>query len=142
MVRDEEHKDRPPSDFPSLIPFIPVFSQRAVDALRELLESHGELLSADCLNCTHTGYLIFNVTRVVDALDMERSEFQRFQSSGRIMQIIHHEFNGHRLQGVHIFKVPQLHRSDVYVTDTFVRRVQDAGLSGFTFRPVWSGPET
>src|SRR3712207_363412 len=66
-------RDLPPTDFPKLgMP--PVFSARAVERLLDLLLPHGELLK---LSCPEGSYRLYNVTRVLDALDVEHSELER-----------------------------------------------------------------
>lgn len=119
-------------DFPTL-GNLRVFSQKAVDALLELLVENGELLP---LISKDGQFYVYNVTRVADALDEERSEVVRFKTSGRIMRIEHYRFRSELLAGLSIFKVPQL--TEVFVTDAFVKRVQEANLKGFAFRELWS----
>jgi hypothetical protein len=138
VLRDQSHRDRPPSDFPSFGGVVPVFSQHAVEALYDLLQRNGEILP---LICQEGVYFAFNVTRLVDALDMNASEFKYFKSTGRIMRIVRHEFDAEKLGAESIFKIPQVPEGYVFVTDEFVRRVQEAGLVGFDFRRVWSGPD-
>lgn len=138
VLVDDLHKNRPPSDFPSLATDVPVFSQRAAEALGDLLEGNGELLPLDC---DEGVYYAYNVTHVVDALDVAQSEFKRFES-GRIMDIVQHVFQPEKLAGLTIFKLPYMRVSRVYVTDDFVRRVQETGLTGFDFRPAWSGSDS
>ena len=121
-------------DTPGLSSHIPVFSSRAVTALSDLLQGNGELLP---IVCDDEYYSIFNVTRVVDALDEENSELTLF-SDGRIMDIDRHAFFPEKLKGIHVFKIPQIVLMDVFVTDAFVDRVKAADLKGFEFRPVWS----
>lgn len=53
------------NDFPMLM-HIPAFSQRAVDALRDMLEPHGELLP---LIYEHGTYWAYNLRTVVDIVD-------------------------------------------------------------------------
>lgn len=136
MGLNEGDEDLPSGDFPWCS--FPAFSKRAVEALRNLLEPNGEILP---LICEFGDYYAFNTTSVVDALDEERSELKRFKSSGRISEILRYEFYPEKLQGLSIFKLRQFPAGD-YVTDTFVQRVQEAGLVGFDFstaRQVWSG---
>jgi hypothetical protein len=135
MGLNEGDEDRPASDFPWTS--FPTFSKRAVEALRDLLEPNGEILP---LICEFGDYYAFNTTTVVDALDEEHSELKRFKDGG-IMRILRYEFYPEKLQGLSIFKLSQLPGGD-YVTDTFVQRVQEAGLVGFDFseaQRVWSG---
>ena len=131
---DEKNKDLLPSDFPSLIPYIPVFSRRAIEVLGDLLQGNGEILP---LNCTEGVYFAFNVTRIVDALDTSRSQLKLFQSTGRIMRVIRYEFLTDKLSSFTIFKLPQFDKSEVFVTDGFVQRVQEHNLTGFVFNLVW-----
>lgn len=131
-------EDLPPSDFPAL-GRIPVFSARAADALAGLLEGRGELLPLDY---DDGEYYAFNVTRLSDALDETRSELEYFESSGRIMDIARYEFIPERLVTETIFKLPQIPEMYEYVTDVFVGRVEERGLTGFVFnRCVWTGPD-
>jgi hypothetical protein len=137
VLRDEDqNRALPPGDFPSLMTRLPVFSQRAVDTLSDLLHANGEFLP---LVCSEGTYFAFNVTRVIDALDVQRSEVKRF-SDGRIMRVVRYEFVPDILEGLSIFKIPETARMEVFVTDPFVSRVQSAGLVGFDFKLVWSAP--
>ena len=135
VLRDEAmNKDLPAGDYPSLIPYVPVASKRAVQALEELLKGNGEILP---LRCREGEYFAFNVTRMADVLDEVHSEVTRFEGSGRIMRIVRHHFREEGLEYLDVFKLPQLRRSHVYVTDRFVRRVAETGLLGFDFEQVW-----
>jgi len=134
ILRDDEHKDRLPSDFPSLGGVLPVFSRRAVEALKDVLTANGEILPLDC---PEGDYLAYNTRKIVDALDEGRSALKRFKDGG-VMHVVHYEFHPSRLDEVSIFKIPQTVRSRTYVTDEFVRRVREAGLAGFNFVPVWA----
>ena len=125
---------KPAGDFPNLISFIPVFSKRALNVLGDLLADSGEILP---LLCSEGSYYAFNVTRMIDALD-ETTSFERFESSGRVCGILQHQFNADKVEGLVIFKMPYMHKSDVYVTDRFVDRVREANLQGFRFSEVWS----
>lgn len=137
VLRDEEYKNRQSSDFPSW-GGVPVFSRRAVDALRDLLEPNGEILALDCPDGE---YFAYNVTRVVDALDELASDVKRFRD-GDVMRILRHSFHPKRVAKQTIFKIPQFeHAHDIYVTDGFVAGVKTAGLIGFEFRELWSTAE-
>jgi hypothetical protein len=137
VLYDEDHaEDRPRSDFPSLFGHLPVFSRRAVEVLESLLKENGELLPLDCKD---GDYFVFNVTRVVDALDEAHSELVRF-SDGKIMDIKRFIFQADRLTDIDIFKLPQMPLGKIFVTDKFVRVVQEAGLTGFAFELVWTAP--
>lgn len=123
----------PKGDTPGFSTHIPVLSSRAVAALSDLLEENGELLP---IACDKEDYYLFNVTRVVDALDESNCELDRFPN-GRIMDVVRYSFFPDKLEGVNVFKIPQAVLMDVFVTDLFVQRVKTAGLGGFKFREVW-----
>lgn len=111
----------------------PVFSERAVDALLDLLVPAGELLP---LACGDGAYYLYNVTQVVDALDEPHSGLDRFQAR-RLLRLERPEFRADALRGSVVFKVPQL-RGAVFITGLFVRRVAEAGLTGFKFPRLWT----
>jgi hypothetical protein len=113
VLRDRSHKDRPPSDFPSLGGTIPVFSKHAIEVLADLLEKNGEILPLECEEGT---YFAFNATCVLNALDMEKSEFEYFRSSGRIMRIVRYDFVPEGLVGATIFKLEQVPEGSGVVT--------------------------
>lgn len=125
-----------PSDFPSSGGIIPVFSERAVQALGELLQAHGEILP---LTCAEGTYFAYNVTHLIDALDLQRSNYHQF-SSGVIFDITRHEFLPERVGDAAIFKLTQMPGPGEFVTDEFVQRVDEAGLQGFNLQQVWSAP--
>ena len=124
----------PKGDTPGLSTHIPVFSVRAVAVLADLLEKNGELLPT---TCDGEDYFVFNVTRVIDALDEANCELKRF-SSGRIMDIVRYSFVEAKLIGIVIFKLRQDLLGSVYVTDPFVQRVKAAKLKGFKLPLIWS----
>jgi hypothetical protein len=131
--------ERPAGDFPSLGGYAPVFSRRAAEALEDLLGDGGELLPLDARDGP---YLVYNVTRVLDALDEDRSEIRRFRSSDRIMNIERYHLLPEQIGDAAIFKLSQIPRMHTFVTDRFVHQVHDAGLTGFSFdRKVWADSE-
>jgi|WetSurMetagenome_2_1015567.scaffolds.fasta_scaffold214001_2 hypothetical protein len=123
----------PKGDFPGLSTHIPVFNYRAVEALSDLLQGNGTLFP---ITCAGENYFIYNVTRVIDALDETNSEIERFDS-GRIMDVDRFAFFEERLRGATIFKIPHMVLMDVFVTEPFVDRVRISKLKGFEFRLVW-----
>jgi hypothetical protein len=64
-----------------------VFSRKAATALAYLPEGNGELFPL--LIADEEDYL-FNVIRVIDALDESRSEIIRFDGTSRVMEIAVH----------------------------------------------------
>ena len=136
IFRDNKfNSNLPPSDFPSLLPGVPVLSPRAVNVLKTMLSENGEILP---LSCSEGEYSAFNVTTSIDALDESNSEVERFDSSGRIMRILKYAFFADKLGGATIFKIPQ-RRAIVFVTDAFRKMVIDNALVGFEFVSLWEG---
>lgn len=121
-------------DFPYLGSIIPILSERAVEELRDVLESNGEVLPLDCTDGT---YYAYNILTAIDALDEEKSDVERFPSSGRIMLVNRYEFFSEKLEDAVLFTLSGRSKANVFVTDEFVTRVHQAGLLGFEFRRVW-----
>ena len=133
LVREDEGKPLASSDSPWLGSHALIFRRHALGELEPLLLANGELLP---LACSEPDLVIFNVTRVLDALDEQASALVRF-SSGRIMQITRHAFRPDVVSGVDIFKIANLRMSSTYVSGRFVEKVKAAGLRGLVFNKVW-----
>lgn len=125
----------PASDHSNLGGVVPVVSRRAKDRLEAVLAPHGEFLP---LLTTVGEYYAFNVTTVLNALDEDASELLRF-ASGRIMDIVTYRFNPGSLEGAIIFRLAQMARRYVYVTDRFVGLADEHNLTGIDFEHIWSG---
>jgi len=117
-----------------LFPGGPVFSERAVEVLWEFLEDKAEILP---IKFTKGNYFIINTTNVLQAVDIERSNVIRFQSSGRIMMFESIEFIKEKVVNQSIFKIIELPKSLVFVSDLFKEKVMKNNLSGFKFTEVW-----
>jgi hypothetical protein len=139
LRKDEDGQQLAESDFPWLGAYAPVLRQRAIDALGELFAADGELLP---LLCDSANLSVFNSLKVLDALDIERSEIVFFPDSDRIMQIRRYVFISARLRGVTMFKVPQLLSHSVYLTEATVKAVNRSKLTGVGFRLLWDETAT
>jgi hypothetical protein len=126
------------TDFPWLASHVPIFSERAVEALRSLLRESGELLELDCEG---ERLLALNVMRFVDALDVSASKITYFADGKKVMDIRSYAFRRDALLSVPLFKLPQTPLGHVFVTDPFVAAVEGAELVGFQFDPVWESPD-
>lgn len=114
------------SDFPWLLSQALGMRRRAVVALRDLLDAHGEVLPL--ATDEDVELFVFNA-RVVDALDEKRSSVIRFPESGRIMYMLETAFRESMVDKVDISRLPY-RASLTYVSDQFVARVKEAGLTG------------
>ena len=81
-------EDLPKGDFPSFVGSVLVMSRRAVEALHDLLTQNGRLLP---VVCDKDEYFVFNVTRLVDALDKPNSQVSR-SDDGRIFNVHKYSF--------------------------------------------------
>jgi hypothetical protein len=122
---------------------IPLFSERACEALRDLLEPNGEILPVNCKTGT---YVAHNPTSVVDALNRETSDIKwpdliRLRKHEPIIaeQIKYHDFIPERVAGLSIFRIPE-DICDFYVTERFASRVREFDLRGFNLRKLWPLP--
>jgi hypothetical protein len=112
----------------------PCFSARAKSVLEPHIDGLGQWLE---LECDEAPYWLFNVTHKVDALDEANSQLIRFDD-GRVMRIAQFAFHPDRLRGQLLFHVPQRPGGPNLVTQDFVDLVHEHGLTGFSFRLVWS----
>jgi hypothetical protein len=124
------------SDSPWLGSDALIFRPSALEALGPLLREYGELLP---LECSETDLWVYNPTRVIDALDEEASSIRRFRS-GRIMGIDRYVFKAHLIDGIDIFKLPNLRGDRTYVSHRFVDLWTERGLKGLEFTQRWSPP--
>jgi hypothetical protein len=126
-----------PTDCPYFSPLLKsvLLSQRAIDVFGPLLDGAGQMFRT-VQRQTETRYTILYVRRQVDALDEDRSEVERFETSGRIADIIRAEFQAERLRDAPIFRLPR--GGKVFVTDAIADAVQRHGLTGFKLTEVWS----
>lgn len=112
-------------------------SQRAVAVLGEALRRDGELLPLD--TAVPPSYYLFNVTRLVDALDMENTLVDSWldEPEGLFHEPAVFAFHPERLQGVGIFVMKPLGLK-YYCTDAFKAQVEASGLrSTLHFLLVW-----
>ena len=109
-------------------------SRRALDVLLPHIGHCGEVLP---VAFDEAPYAIFNLTRVIDALDEPASDVKYFEDGG-VMRIARFEFKPALVRNELLFKIRQRPGAYNFVTDRFVKIVRDAGLTGFDFKKVWS----
>lgn len=129
---DRASKKLPVGDFPSLASSMPVFSQRACDVLKEILEGSGQLLP---LACDEGKYFAFNVTNLCDAFDKNASQVTELPGGGIIM-VQKYVLFGSRIKDEPIFKVPETAVLHVFVNQRFKDIVDSNNLKGFLFERV------
>ncbi len=123
------------NDFPG-VGLMPAFSERAVNALRNFLEPNGELLPLkSSLGC----YFAYNVTTIIDALNVKQSQIDWLTKPAKAFEVERYKIFPKKIEGHSIFHMPET-GSTVYVTEPFVRRVQEYGLQGMWFPKIWPLP--
>ena len=75
-----------------------------------------------------------NVTTVLDAIDYDLSEYLTFRDGKRIMYFKKYFFN---FKYYNIFKIKDLRRGYVFVSDSFYQSVIDNNLRGFKLEQVF-----
>ena len=134
---DEYRSYLPRTDFPSLGYETAIMSARAVDRLRPILVPCGEILPIRLSNDPEK-FFLFNVTRLINAVDMERSKFDRFPG-GLIASWESLAFDPNLLTDALFFKTVQLGAVyEIYVTQAVVDAVKKARVTGFDFKLEWT----
>jgi hypothetical protein len=137
LIKEDEGEFFKESDFPWLGRHVLVLSDRASNVVGPLVEKDAELLP---VACEGRSLWLLNVCTIVDALDLETSDVERFES-GRIMDIEKHVFYPDRLQAVDVFKLENMRRGSTYLSERVVRAIEAAPLVGYGFRLVWTDEE-
>jgi len=132
IAADEDQDAAEFADF-ALLGTVPVFSLQALEALLDLLRPNGEVLP---LRFKGGEYFAYNVTRILPALDETASSMTRF-STGRVMSIDRYVFRPELLDNAAVFKIPELPKAFVFVTDAFVERIRATRLTGLVFSLLW-----
>jgi hypothetical protein len=135
LVRIDEGKRLAESDTPWLDAYVLIVRPRVIAALGSILLEYGELLP---LRCTGAELWLYNVTRVIDALDEPASVIDRFPD-GRIMLIARPAFRKEVIGKNDIFKLSHRRGQPIYFSQRFVDLWHAAGLTGVDFDHVWSG---
>jgi hypothetical protein len=139
LVRSDEYRSNlPKSDFPIFTIATMVLSERAVKRLRPLLLTCGEILPIRLSN-DHDIFFLFNVTRVIDAVDMRRSKFMDLPS-GSIGPCELLVFDPALIPSDALFfKTKQLGTAtSIFATERAVAAVMAAHLTGYEFRLAWT----
>jgi hypothetical protein len=126
---EDEGKKLGYSDAPTVNSEALIFRPSVVAAMGDMLRQYGELLPLDCPG---EDLVVYNVTRLIDALDEERSVLRRLES-GVLYMIECPAFRPEVVEGVDIFKIPQMGAGTIYVSHRFVDLWQASKLHGLNF---------
>jgi hypothetical protein len=114
-----------------------IMRPRAVEALQDILDTHGEVLPLATTDGVEL--YVFNPRVILDALDMKRSEIER-TSPTATFGVRKFVFIEEVIRDVDIFRMPYSDRR-TYFSDRFVERVKKAKLKGTDFIKLWSSDE-
>jgi hypothetical protein len=139
LVRDDEFRSNlRKTDFPILGHDAPVLSARAVDRLHAILTPCGELLPIRCSNDPDE-FFLFNVTRIINPVDMKQSKFFPLPS-GALGHCEHLVLDPKKIPADALFfKNTQLGNwYPIYATEAAVDAVKKSRLTGYAFPLAWS----
>ncbi len=127
-----ELSDAPGYDFP-------IFSKKALDLLRPLIQDSIEELE---VRFEESEYCGINVTRVLDVIDYSKSKYKMFRDGKRIMRFEKYAFKiCDELVNYNIFKIIDEPTRKAFVSDKFKDTVEMNRLTGFRFELVWDSEE-
>lgn len=125
---DDHGQSQKRSDLPWLGGHVLVLRDEAIEAVGEILRPHGELLP---LLCDEARLALFSAPVVQGVLDEARSDMVRF-GSGRIMALRAPAFRGSALGGRGAFRLAEMPRGDLYLTDHVVEAIRSTGMTAGT----------
>ncbi|HRI71359.1 MAG TPA: hypothetical protein PK156_44305 [Polyangium sp.] len=121
------------SDSPYEGDYVLIFRRSAVDALRDILDAHGELLPLE--DEGGVNLYLYN-PRALDALDQVLTPGWR-DDDGRVTSSSSPVFIPSVVEGADIFKLAAPRAGTIYVSDRFVARWKQAKLEGLDFKVAW-----
>lgn len=133
LVREDEGVRMVKADFPWLGEHTLIMRPSATAVVAPLVRDCAEVLP---LATSDADLSLLHVIDVRDALDEHASDIVRF-SSGRVMTVRRYGFDRDQLDGAVAFRVPQLPRNALFLTEILVDAIHDAGLTGFGAELVW-----
>lgn len=120
------------TDFPNLLASTIVFNDKSKNSLSNLLEGKGQYLPFK--GDDGKQYYIFNINRVLDAIDIEKSITKKLDSD-TIYEFVKYEFKPEIVKEEIIFR--NFSKTGVFVSQKFVDKVLECKLKGFVFTPLW-----
>lgn len=132
VVRDDLTGQAEMGDYPLLSKILPVFSEKAIKCLSELLRGNVEVLAIECEGQRFYGC---RIVTMCDCFDERRSECRTF-TSGRIMQVKKLVLKKMPALKPDIFRVPQLPKGPTLVSHRLREAAAISHLRGMKFEPV------
>ncbi|MBM6406039.1 hypothetical protein JQN72_17520 [Phycicoccus sp. CSK15P-2] len=133
LKADDQGRPHQRADLPWLGSEVLVLRDQAIEPVGGLLQSYGDVLP---LQCEGARLALFSAQAVAGVLDEEHSDMVRF-SSGRIMALRSPAFHTAALGDRQAFKLAEMPRGDLYITEQLVEAIRATGMtSGTDFIPV------
>ena len=117
------------SDFPYFCHNFPIFSERAVDALRDLIAPYVEFLPVEVANSDKKFFGV-NIWTVYDTLDLPRCDYVQIH---RYFNIKVHAFKDDILPEAPIFRVRETCTLEMFISQEFRDIVESKRLTGLRF---------
>lgn len=122
----EDDKELKSGDAPGFN--IPVLTKKALDVLLPLINDDVEILTFQLNDETLFG---INVLTVIDAIDYDLSVYRKYRDGKRIMAFKKYVFKEDMLRNKKIFKLIDLPRGDIFISEEINNTIFDSGLKGF-----------
>ncbi len=108
-------------------------NEKAWSVLQPYIKDEVEVLP---VNVEGFHYMLLNPINVIDCLDRNKSSFDVYHKTGRVTRIDHYVFQEDKLDGVYLFKTPELIRTQMYATDSLRSLVLSHSLTGLKFEEL------
>lgn len=137
VIRMEPEKGLELGDAPGFT--IPVFSKRALEILRPLIQNNIEELE---LQFQEGEYYGINVITVLNVIDYTKSIYEMYRDGNRIMVFEKYAFKDcAEIVDNNIFKIVDEPTRWAFVTEKFKKAAEENHLSGFKFKLVWDSEQ-
>ena len=117
---------------------IPVFNKNALDFLYPLIHNNVELLP---LRLNDELLYGINVITILDAINYDLSDYLTFRDGKRIMCFKKYYFKDEIIKGHNIFKINDIRRGVVFVSECFYKSVIENNLKGFKMELVYENED-
>lgn len=138
VVKLEPEKGLSLSDAPGFYAHIPVFNYKTITILSKYLCLDTEILP---LQNNENRFFAINITKVLDCINYDKSEFKMFKDGKRILRFKKYSFLEDKIDGNNIFKIKDEPLGNPFVTDEFRNAVIINELTGFIFKLVWDSED-
>lgn len=142
VIKDNEFRRGKLIDISGFIGGSPIFSSKAKETFHTLLKNKVEFLPLNHEN--GETYHLVNVINVLDCIDYETAVVNKEEIMPRVVraEVIKYQFQYELIKDELMFKIPENSTTRVFVTDEFLRVVEENGLIGIQFEEVWNSDKS